>query len=252
MVCRMLFWLLQPLSHTQAQLSPWWQGKEVLEANKRAAVQSAFLGFNSPAPGKDNMFFPGEKSGLEMWAGHSWWGADLSNTLACTSLGNLKKNLLDIKQNWVRAKCIFLTYTNLKKTQYIIYFHNELKNASMRQKSGVEWRSSRIIIIQRRILGLKIGSGDSSGLINLWWHQQCSYACCPDRFQGMHGIKTQEIILVVLLPWKLWKESEETNRNSKYWRSFSWCSGRFCISYCGNKGTSCSFNQISLTFRLQN
>lgn len=95
-------------------------------------------------------------------------------TLACTSLGSLKKNHLDIKQNWIRVKWIFLTCTNLKKIQYIIYFHNELRNATRSQKSGVEWISSRIIIIQRIILGLKIGSGDSSALINHWWHQQCS------------------------------------------------------------------------------
>lgn len=115
------------------------------------------------------------KSGPELWAGHSWWRDEMSNTLASTSLGSLKRNHhVDIKQNWIRVRWIFLTHTNLKRIQYIIYFHNELITATTSQKSGVEWISSRIIIIQRRILGLKRGSGDNSGLINNCWQHQCS------------------------------------------------------------------------------
>lgn len=204
--CSGLFWFLQPLSQPQPQLSPWWWGTEMLETNKCASEPSPSLGLNSPAPWRTTCSLLGK-----VWPRAV--GELRCPTLACTSLGSLERNHLDIKQNWIRVKWIFLTYTNLKKIQYIIYFHNELRNATRSQKSGVEWIPSRIIIIQRIILGHKIGSGDSSVLINHWGHQQCS--CTLSRpIPGHAWNKNTELILVVLLPSKFSKESEETNKTS--------------------------------------
>lgn len=189
------------------------------------------------------------KSGPELWAGHSWWRAEMSNTLACSSLGSSKKNHLDIKIELGKSQ-VDLPHTNLKKIQYKIYFHNELINATRSQKSGVEWILSRIITIQRRILGLKIGSGDSSGLINHWWHQQCP--CTLSRTIPGHARNkntgTDSCDFIALEGLKRIRKDQQF----KYWRKLLMVFGIFCISYCGNKPASCSFNQISLTFWLQN
>lgn len=242
--CSGLFWFLQPLSQPQPQLSPWWWGTEMLETNKCASEPSPSLGLNSPAPCRTTCSLLGK-----VWPRAV--GELRCPTLACTSLGSLERNHLDIKQNWIRVKWIFLTYTNLKKIQYIIYFHNELRNATRSQKSGVEWIPSRIIIIQRIILGHKIGCGDSSVLINHWGHQQCS--CTLSRpIPGHAWNKNTGTDSCGFTALKVLQRIRRDQQNFKYWRSFSWCSGRSCISYCGNKSTDCSVNQISLTFRIQN
>lgn len=82
------------------------------------------------------------------------------------------------------------------------------------KKSGVGWISARIIIIQRRILGLEIGSGESSGLINHCWNHV--HAPCPDQFQGVHGIKTTGTDSSDFIAFKVSQKNQKRPKKIKY------------------------------------
>lgn len=71
---------------------------------KCASVQSPFLGLNFPNAMEEQHVLSRWKLGPELWARHRWWRAEMSNTLACSSLGSLKKNHLDIKKNHLDIK----------------------------------------------------------------------------------------------------------------------------------------------------